>query len=206
MPTAQRLFVGVSGGTCSGKTTLQCGLERRLGEDLAVISFDDMTHGGAALKAAGRTVTDWDEPSLFRWADLHGHLNDLRAGRPTTIDARSRESRRAGIPERLVQPRPIVALIGSLALHDPVLAAGFRVRVFIDLPEAELVRRRLTRPPCEENRQPYISTTLLPAHRRLVTPQRALATHIVDGRLPPDALADTVAAIVETAWHAGRAK
>ena len=190
------VFVAVTGGTCSGKTTLASGLSRRFGDELAIVPFDDLAIGRAALAAAGRTVTDWDDPGLWRWDDLRRHLADLRAGRATVIDARSRESRAAGVTSRRVEPRPVVVLVGYLALHDETLARTFDVRVYLDLPEHELVRRRVLRPPTEENREPYVSSTLLPAHRRLVVPQRARATHVVDGMLPPDTVADEVADII----------
>jgi uridine kinase len=90
-------------------------------------------------------ITDLDDPLLWRWDDLRRHLADLRAGRPTVVDARSRESRTAGVTRRRIEPRPVVALIGYLALHDAALADGFDVRIYIDLPETEIVRRRRQR-------------------------------------------------------------
>jgi uridine kinase len=196
------LFVGIGGGTCSGKTTLMNRLCDTWGDALAVVAFDDLAIGPAALAAAGITVTDWDDPGRWRWDDLRGHLADLRAGRPTVIDAQSRESRAAGVTHRRVEPRPVVALVGYLAFHDPTIAAGLDVRVFLDLPEDEMVRRRLSRPEAPFNREPYVSTTLLAAHRRLVLPQRARATHVVDARQPPDAMARIVSAIIRR--RAGR--
>ncbi|GIF51112.1 uridine kinase [Asanoa ferruginea] len=193
------LFVAVTGGTGSGKTTLAGSLSARLGADLSVLSLDDLVIGRAALAAAGRTVVDWDDPALWRWDDLRAHLADLKAGRPTVVDARSRESRAAGFRERRVVPRKTVLLVGHLALHDAAVARSFDVRVYLDLPEEELIRRRLGRPPAAENREPYLTRTLLPAHRRLVVPQRARATHVVDATGPPEAVADAVAAIIRAA-------
>jgi hypothetical protein len=65
------------------------------------------------------------------------------------------------------------------------------------LAAAEMVRRRLLRADAYFNREPYVSTTLRAAHRRLVLPQRASATHVVDGRLSPDALAQKVSEILQ---------
>jgi uridine kinase len=189
-------FVAVTGGTCSGKTTLAAGLARRLGDHLAVLPFDDLAVGRDALAAQGRVVTDWDDPQLWRWDDLRRHLAELRAGYPTVVDARSRESRAAGATRRRIEPRRVVALIGYLALHDAALADGFDVRIYIDLPESEIVRRRLQRQSAPENREPYLSSVLLPSHRRLVVPQRARATHVVTGLRRPDQLVDEVAAII----------
>lgn len=190
------LFVAITGGTCSGKTTLAAGLRCRMGRDLAAISFDDLTIGRPLLEAAGLVVSDWDDPSLYRWEDLRRHLADLSSGRPTIVDARSSESRQAGVSRRHVPARPVIALVGYLALHDPDLASSFDVRVFIDLHEDEMLRRRLTRPPLPHNREPYLSGVLLPAHRRLVVPQRALATDVVDGMLPAGDLVDRVVALI----------
>ena len=198
------LFVGIGGGTCSGKTTLADRLRTRWGDHLAVIEFDDLAIGPAALAAAGVVVTDWDDPDLWRWDDLRGHLADLRAGRSTVVDARSRESRATGVTHRTVEPRSVVALVGYLAFHDPTIRAGLDLRVFVDLPEPEMVRRRLMRAEAPFNREPYVSTTLIEAHRRLVLPQRALATHVVDGTQPPDALAREVSRIVEDHGDLGR--
>ena len=89
-----------------------------------------------------------------------------------------------------------MALVGYLAFHDRELAAGFDVRMFIDLPEPEMVRRRLTRPYSDVNVEPYLSTVMLPAHRRWVMPQREIATHVLDGMRPPHELADKAAAIL----------
>jgi uridine kinase len=193
---ARSLFVGIGGGTCSGKTTLMERLSATWGDRLAVLAFDDLALGPAALAAAGTVVADWDDPDLWRWDDLRRHLADLRAGRPTVVDSRSRESRAAGVTHRQVKPRPVVALVGYLAFHDRTITAGLDVRVFLDLPEDVLMRRRLSRPEASFNREPYVSTTLLAAHRRLVLPQRARATHVLDGRRPPDELAREVSAIV----------
>ncbi|GAA1894850.1 uridine kinase family protein [Asanoa iriomotensis] len=193
------LFVAITGGTGSGKTTLAATLSSRLGPALAVLSLDDLVFGRASLAAAGRVVTDWDDPSLWRWDDLRSHLADLRAGRPTHVSARSRESRAAGIQTLVVSPRPICALVGHLALHDPAIAATFDVRIYLDLPEAELLRRRALRSAATENREPYLSGTLLPAHRRLVVPQKSRATHVVDATQPRSAVADEVGAIISGA-------
>lgn len=193
------LFVAVTGPSGSGKTTLANGLSARLGADLSVLPLDDLVIGRVALAAAGRTVTDWDDPALWRWDDVRAHLADLRAGRPTVVDARSRESRAGGVTSRRIAPAPVVALVGHLALHDPAIAQAFDVRVYLDLPEDEVLRRRLRRPPAEENREPYLTRVLLPAHRRLVVPQRARATHVVDATRAPEAVADEVAAVIRLA-------
>ncbi|MEV0717873.1 hypothetical protein [Asanoa sp. NPDC050611] len=193
------LFVAITGGTGSGKTTLAATLSARFGGSLSVLSLDDLVLGRAALAAAGRVVGDWDDPSLWRWDDLRTHLADLRAGRPTAVSARSRESRAAGITTLVVEPRPICALVGHLALHDSEIASTFEVRVYLDLPEEELLRRRALRAWAEENREPYLSRTLLPAHRRLVVPQKTRATHIVDATKPPTAVLDEVTAILRGA-------
>lgn len=82
-----------------------------------VFPFDDMFVGLQALRT--KTITDWEDPSLYHWEDFLRHLRALKAGRPVTIAARSRESTAAGIREKTILPRKFIVVAGFLALHRP---------------------------------------------------------------------------------------
>src|SRR5579859_3779753 len=168
-------FVGITGGSCSGKTTLEHNLEVMLGDRLTLFPFDDMFVGRAAL--AGRTVTDWEDPNLYRWGDFVSHARDLKAGRAVTIIANSRESKAAGINTRRIEPRPIVVVAGFLVLYDPEVTKMFDITIYLDVPEDEIIRRRLARanPDSPWDSTEYINGALIPGHRRVVVPQRELA-------------------------------
>lgn len=189
-------LIGITGGSCTGKTTLERGLTARFGDRIAIFPFDDMFVGRSAL--AGRVITDWEDPNLYRWDDFADHVNDLKLGRPVTIIAKSRESEAAGIDQRLIEPRPIVVVVGFLALHDPKINDLYDSRVYLDLAEEEIVRRRKERANPERpwDSDEYIKSMLIPGHRRVVLPQSELANHIIDASLSPEQVVNEVAKVI----------
>lgn len=189
-------MIGIVGGSCSGKTTLEANLVGVLGNHLAIFPFDDMFVGMTALE--GQQIEDWESPDLYRWDDYIQHLKDLKVGKSVVIAANSRESSEQGIATRTIEPKHFVVVTGFLALHKVEVRPIFDVSIFIDLPEAEILRRRRARsnPDSPWDSDDYIYGKLLPGHRRYVTPQRNFAAHRVDGEQSPDDLAEEVAAII----------
>jgi len=178
-------FVGVTGGSCSGKTTLGHNLAGVLGDRLALFPFDDMFVDAPTL--GNPAVPDWEDPGFCRWDDFVAHMYDLKAGRPVAVRANSRESKEAGLTTRHISPRPIVVVAGFLALHHPAVNQLFDTTIYLDIPEDEIVRRRLASPrsgqPWDETS--YITGGLLSGHRRVVEPQRAHAQHVIDATVTP---------------------
>ena len=59
-------LIGISGGSCSGKTTLAEALVTELGaEEVSLLSFDDYFRGFDVLQRLG--VVDWEEPNLYHY-------------------------------------------------------------------------------------------------------------------------------------------
>ncbi|HSX52922.1 MAG TPA: hypothetical protein VLF90_00930 [Patescibacteria group bacterium] len=196
MPIRPETIVGIAGGSCSGKTSLEKNLSARLGERLSVFPFDDMFVGVNALQ--GVVVDDWESPSLYRWDDFFTGLRELELGNTVTIDANSRESTEAGITSRVIEPRPIIVVAGFLALHDEAVRSLYDTTIYIDITEKEIIRRRKARanPDSPWDTDEYINGGLIPGHRRFVEPQRNLADFVVNGMVTPDSLADEVANII----------
>lgn len=192
-------LVGIAGASCSGKTTLVANLANMFGDKMIQFPFDELFVGLPALE--GQTVTTWEDPAHYRWADLAQHLRDLKAGHSTRVGATSRERRAAGVSHVVVEPREIVVIAGFLALHDPEVRELYDLTIFMDLPEAQIVDRRLARRPDPDNPDPwdkegYIRGELIEGHRRVVLPQRALAHYIVSGTLPPQTVACTIRKLI----------
>ena len=188
-------LIGISGGSCSGKTILGNSLADRLGNRLTRFSFDDMYVGHAAL--AGKNVTDWESPALYRWDDFVDHLRTLKDGRPTEIIANESPERDA--PEKLtIHPRPIVAVFGFLTLHNPEARELFDTTIYLDVPEDEIIRRRLNKtvPSGPWDSKDYVTGPLIEGHRRVVVPQRALAEHVLDATAPPDQVVTQAEAVI----------
>jgi uridine kinase len=196
MYSVPKRFIGIVGGSCSGKTTLSKNLAEQYEDRLGFFSLDDMYIGHAAL--GGRVVTDWEDPALYRWDDTIKHLTDLKDGCPVTITANESPERRE--PQQLyIEPRPFMVVVGFLALHNPQVRELFDTTIYLDVPEDEIIQRRLGRavPGNPWDAEAYVTGELIAGHRRLVLPQRELADYVVDGTLPSPVIADEVAEILE---------
>lgn len=192
------LCIGIAGSSCSGKTTLLQNLAERFGDDAALVSFDDFFKGVDAL-GGGEDIANWETPDLFRVEEYHQAIATLRAKQSAHFAARSYESRQAGLDERTIQPRRLVIAAGFLALYL-VRKDLFDIKLFIDLPEAEMVRRRLGRAALRGTTdwedEAYMRDALIPGNREFVQPQKNIADYCIDGMHPPDEIARQVTNII----------
>jgi uridine kinase len=197
--------IGIAGSSCSGKTTLQNNLRQELGEEqLAVISFDDFFMGVEALDG-GKGIYSWETPNLFRWNDYLQTITSLKEGRSARFATHSFDSVAAGITEKIIEPRRFIVAAGFLALHLPEINRLFDSRMFIDIPEEEMVRRRLDRAVQRQSTswedERYMKEVLIPGDRQFVQPQSVYADYIIGGLQPPEELMYRVMDVVDTFSH-----
>jgi uridine kinase len=191
------MIIGIAGGSCSGKTTILKELRARLGDDMATLSFDEYFVGTAKLE--GKEIDDWESPSLYNYQDFIADLKQLKAGKPITITPNSRESSKAGIRQLAISPHRYTIVEGFLIFHSPEARELFNKRIFIELPEDEIIRRRLARAEGTSrwDSPDYINNRLIPGHKRYVEPQKESADLIVDGLQSPHKIADQIIAFIE---------
>lgn len=175
------MIIGIAGGSCTGKTTLLKELETRLGDDFASILFDDYFIGTENIK---EEVTDWESPSLYRYNSFVDDLKVLKKGKPIKIVTKSRESTDLGIRMKLVRPKKYTVIEGFLIYWDVAARELFDKRIFITLPEDEIIRRRLARSKGTSrwDAPDYINNKLIPGHRKYVEPQKEFSHLTIDGR------------------------
>lgn len=194
------LCVGIAGGSCSGKSTLESGLREQLGSGVSLVSFDDFFVGLKALN--GVEVDNWDDPKLYRFDEYGATLSQLRDGQSAHFEPHSSESKAEGISMRVIEPSPLIIATGFLALHDQEVNKLFDVIIFINLPEKEIVRRRLARAALRQpgpwNSDAYINETLIPSHRRFIQPQAEIADYLIDGQLSRAQICGQVLGIIDS--------
>ena len=196
MSTPESFIVGIAGPTCSGKTTLERNLTQSLGNSVSILPFDDMSIAGEPEDVG---ATSWEHPDCYRWPEYRQHLRDLREGRPTTVEANFWESRNEGIYRRRVEPREIIVSVGFLALYDAIARKEFDLKLYIDLPDDELIARRVKRQQYLDptaDPMPYILDHILPANRLYVEPQRRYAHAVIDGRHTRSQIHDKVLELI----------
>lgn len=184
-------FVGVAGGTASGKSTLCRALADRLGEACLHVIHDRYYH---SLPEGMRPLDyNFDEPKALDTARLVRDLDTLRSGQPVDMPQYDfKAHRRHPEPER-VAPRPVVVVDGILTLSDDRLRERFDLSVYVDTPDDIRLIRRLRRDMARRGRAAedvlvQYETTVRPMHERWVAPTRTRADLILDGTLAPQQL------------------
>jgi uridine kinase len=195
-------LVAVAGPSCSGKSTLESHLSKQFGDELALLSFDDFFMGMQAL--GGNQVTNWDNPDLYRWPLYADIIYALHTGLAARFEPHSYEAKQAGVTERVIKPAPIVLVTGFLALYSMAANDYFDLKIYIDVPEDEMVRRRVERskgrPAGPWNSEAYINNALIPATREFIAPQKTVANLVIDGLLPPEQISEQVADVIRQQW------
>lgn len=139
-------FVGVAGGSGSGKTSLIRALRDSMPEgSLALISQDDyyLPKEQQAIDPNGRV--NFDLPSAV---DLDGLQEDMqRLAEGHTLYRTEYTFNQAGMEPGLVEvyPAPIVIVEGLFVLHHPGVRDQFDLKVFVDTSEECQLQRRLKR-------------------------------------------------------------
>lgn len=201
MLDTERKLVAVTAPTCAGKTTLLAELNRRLGNEFAVYPYDEhdmFPSGSAQLKELLRLggIPHWEDPRLFDNAAFIQNLRDLKRGRPAILPSNSRESMGHDRTTRLLHPGRITAAEGIFTCHYADARRLYNTRIFIHLPEDEMVKRRLARTPKDSpdpwDQEEYIKGPMVVATRKYVYRQMRYADLTLDGMDTINSLADQV--------------
>lgn len=193
-------LVGIAGTTCSGKTTLEKGLQQYFGEDISTLPFDDMCYRHDELTDDNRV--SWEQPGQYKIDEYIEHLKQLKQGKRVSFPANSAQSYNEGITERIVDPRPIVVSVGFLALHDQRARDLFDLKIFLDLDAGQIEDRRVSRdslygPINEPELRRYVRQCILPSHYEIVLPQAKYADFIIPATLGKQVIRQQAAALIE---------
>ena len=193
----RRLFIGLAGGSGSGKTTIAGAVLERLDGQVAHIQHDAYYRHMPELSYEERTKVNYDHPASLETELLVEHLLALRLGqaieRPVydfAVHLRSDETVR-------VEPAPVVVVEGILVLAEPELRSELDLKIFVDTDSDVRLARRLQRDIEERGRtvesvvKQYFET-VRPMHVQYVEPSKAYADLIIPEGYNPRAVATVV--------------
>ncbi len=174
-------LVGIAGSSCSGKTTLLSSLESTLGKQIATLSFDEYFIGNTKYDID--KITNFERPELYNFDKFLADLRLLKSGTDLTIATNSRESQQLGQNSTKVVSRPIIFVEGFLIFYTKEARDLFETKVYIDLEDDEILRRRFARSvgTSHWDSKKYIQDKLIPYHYKYVFPQRRYADVLLNG-------------------------
>jgi uridine kinase len=191
------LFIGLAGGSGSGKTTIAESVLERLDGKVALVQHDAYYRHAPELSFEERTKVNYDHPASLETELLVEHLMALRSGAPIerpvydfAIHLRSDETVR-------VEPAPVVVVEGILVLAEPDLRSELDLKIFVDTDADVRLARRLQRDIEERGRtvdsvvSQYFET-VRPMHIEHVETSKRYADLIIPEGYNPRAVATVV--------------
>lgn len=178
---ARPFFLGVAGGSGSGKTYFARAVCNLLGPEVCEIIYQDNFYIDQSknFDFDGGSV-NFDHPSSIDFKLLAQHLMQLRKGQETKIPiydfvTHSRKSETLSI-----QPKRIIIIDGILISHAEEVRPLFDEIIFFDTPEDLRFSRRLDRDVKERGRDPagvrnQFLKQVKPMHDQFVEPSKAHA-------------------------------
>ena len=179
------IFIGVAGGTGSGKSTVAANIAKGLPTGTCVtIDHDSYYKHHPEMDSGERQLLNYDHPDALDDALMIRHLDDLRAGRGADVPIYDfvRHARR---PEtRRVEPAPVVIVEGILVFVDEEVRRRLEVKIFVDTDADIRVMRRIRRDmesrgrTFQQVREQYYKT-VRPMHLQFVEPSKRWADIII---------------------------
>jgi uridine kinase len=191
------LFIGIAGGSGSGKTTIAEDVVERLDGKVAIVQHDAYYRHMPELTFEERTKVNYDHPNSLETELLVEHLIALRSGKPIerpvydfSVHLRSDDTVR-------IEPAPVVVVEGILVLSEPELRTELDLKIFVDTDPDIRLARRLERDIDERGRTPesvvaQYFATVRPMHLAYVESSKRYADLIIPEGYNPRAVATVV--------------
>ncbi|HHT9120104.1 MAG TPA: uridine kinase [Candidatus Hypogeohydataceae bacterium YC41] len=184
LPHGHPIFIGICGGTCSGKTSLATQFYQLLGEErVNIISQDNYYKGWSHLTPEERARINFDNPEALETGLLVEHLSTLRRNQKVSIPQYDFKNHARHPKSQEIVPRAFTIVEGILLFHDPKLRETLDLRIYLDVSFNTMLRRRTERDVRERGRtaesvRNQFLSTVYPMHLEFVEPYKRHA-HLV---------------------------
>lgn len=177
----ERLLIGVSGGSASGKTEVARAAARAIAPLSALVIAEDDYYGDHGAKPDFDPARfNFDHPGSRDHALLARQLATLKSGKAVKAPIYDFTIHRRRSDTRKIEPADVIFVEGIHLFCDEPLRGVFDVRVYVDAPDDIRLARRLLRDVNERGRtsQSVINQylgTVRPMHHEWTHPNRACA-------------------------------
>ena len=177
------IFIGIAGGTDSGKTTLTEHLKQHFGDDISVVHHDSY-YKYQDRPFEERCKQNYDHPDAFETDLMVEQLKELKAGKAIRCPVYSYADHQRTSETELIQPSKVVIVEGILIFQDPRLREMLDIKIFVETDADVRILRRALRDVRDRGRTlesvitQYL-TTVKPMHEQFVEPSRKYADIIV---------------------------
>jgi uridine kinase len=185
MPKSRPYFVGIAGGTGSGKTTVATKLLQALpGNGAVIIDHDAYYKDRSGMPKEERDLLNFDHPDALDNDLLVRHLDDLREGRSVEMPLYDFVTHSRRSETKRLLPVPIVIVEGILIFVDAEMRNRFDLKIFVDTDPDIRVFRRVRRDMQSRGRtfeqvDEQYHRTVRPMHLEFVEPSKRWADILI---------------------------
>ena len=177
------IFIGIAGGTGSGKTTLTEHLSSHFGAEISVVHHDNY-YKRQDLPFEERCKQNYDHPDAFDTDLMIEDLKKLKRGETIHCPVYSYTLHNRTEETLEIRPTKVVIVEGILIFHDPRLRELLDIKIFVETDADVRILRRALRDVEERGRSmqsvvTHYLTTVKPMHEQFVEPSRKYADIVV---------------------------
>ena len=179
------LFVGIAGGSGSGKSTIARKIAAGLPpHTVCVLDHDAYYRDHSDLPAERRSELNYDHPDSLDNELLVEQIDALRAGGPVNVPIYDFVTHSRSLATRHVIPTPIIIVEGILTFVDEPLRQRLDVKIFVDTDSDIRLFRRIRRDMQDRGRtfdqvRDQYYRTVRPMHLQFVEPSKRWADLII---------------------------
>ena len=128
-------IIGLSGGTCSGKTYLSKSLQDFYGKNkLTIIKLDSYYHDLSHLKFEEREKNNFDHPKSFDYELLYNDINKIFTQKEVKIPVYDYKTHTRTKKFTTINKTNIILIEGILVFHNKKIRDLMNLKCFLDKP------------------------------------------------------------------------
>ncbi|MCK5475762.1 MAG: deoxynucleoside kinase [Candidatus Pacebacteria bacterium] len=174
-------IIGIAGGSGCGKSTLAYGLKDEYPDLIEVVHFDDYQKEEVDVPFF-ENMRNWDHPNSINFKQLCQDLIQLINNESVEVMTKSTilnsDYEEKGRTKHILRPKKIIIVEGYMAFYDRKIQELFDLKIFLDCPIIESMKRR-NKIICGEDNE-YNIKTLIPMHTKYVIPTKDMANLLID--------------------------
>lgn len=179
------MFIGICGGTGSGKTTIARSIVDAVGrKNVVLVEQDSYYRNLSDMPLDERHQANFDHPDSIDSDMLVNHLIRLKQGLSVEMPLYDFVTHTRSEEIEVIKPKPVVIIEGILIFAEARVLDLLDVRVFVDTPDDVRLMRRLRRDITERGRTfertlEQYERTIRPMHFEFVEPSKRHADIII---------------------------